>query len=126
MQFGDLFFLGFGDATLAFDDSSWDVFEDAAAATADGMIPFADPFAAYYNPCDPALQLSKLLGEISRDAALAAAGLRGLGKLGGTRFGHQLNHNPYLRIGPGRWGKEMVPRISIGRGGPSWWTHWRL
>ena len=37
--------------------------------------------------------------------------------VGGTRFGHVLNHNRYLRLGPGRMpGGTHVPRASIGRG----------
>jgi RHS repeat-associated protein len=31
---------------------------------------------------------------------------------GGTKVGHVLNHNRYFRIGPGRVGKDMLPRIS--------------
>src|SRR5690606_32251775 len=38
--------------------------------------------------------------------------LRGAAAVGGTRAGHVLNHNRHFRIGPGRWGKDMVPRIS--------------
>lgn len=36
---------------------------------------------------------------------------------GATRFGHLINHNRYLRLGPGRMpGGTHVPRASIGRG----------
>jgi hypothetical protein len=51
--------------------------------------------------------------------------LRGAAALGGTRIGHVLNHNPFLRIGPGRMpaaGRGLpagpkVPRISVGHQG---------
>ena len=38
--------------------------------------------------------------------------LTGGAAVGATREGHLLNHNRYFRIGPGRIGKEMVPRVS--------------
>lgn len=38
--------------------------------------------------------------------------VQGTAAAGGTRIGHALNHNRHVRIGPGRWGKDMVPRIS--------------
>lgn len=53
--------------------------------------------------------------------------LRGGAALGGTRAGHALNHNPMVRIGPGRMPASGglpsgtgVPRISFGSrpGGP--------
>jgi len=51
--------------------------------------------------------------------------LRGAAALGGTRIGHILNHNPFLRIGPGRMpaaGRGLpagpkVPRMSVGHQG---------
>ena len=39
-------------------------------------------------------------------------GLESGAALGATKVGHILNHNRHFRIGPGRWGKNMVPRIS--------------
>jgi RHS repeat-associated protein len=38
--------------------------------------------------------------------------LRGSAMLGGTGIGHIVNHNRYIRFGPGRWGGDMVPRVS--------------
>lgn len=48
---------------------------DGAMATADGFIPFVDPFAdlGMYDPCDPMLQVSSALGMLSRDLLLIAA-----------------------------------------------------
>jgi hypothetical protein len=47
--------------------------------------------------------------------------LRGAAALGGTRLGRFLNHNPFARIGPGRWpaGRGLppgndVPRLVLG------------
>jgi hypothetical protein len=48
--------------------------------------------------------------------------VRGAAAVGGTRIGHALNHNPYVRIGPGRMpatGNGLpagthVPRVSVG------------
>jgi RHS repeat-associated protein len=121
--------IGVGDPTFLFTpDSGMDI-SMAAAATLDGIIPFADPFAGMgaYDPCDPAFRFSQGAGAFSRDVYTGRLLLGGLARLGGTRFA--LNHNPYVRFGPGRWGGEMVPRISIGRQGPPWWEwmrHWRL
>jgi len=42
----------------------------------------------------------------------AGIALRGAAALGGTRAGHVLNHNRHFRVGPGRWGGDMVPRAS--------------
>lgn len=46
---------------------------------------------------------------------------RALSWFGGTRPGHLLNHNPWIRIGPGRMprsgrlpGGARVPRLSVG------------
>jgi RHS repeat-associated protein len=44
-----------------------------AAAWADGVIPFADPFDNYYDPSDSTLKFSRAMGHVSRDAALMAA-----------------------------------------------------
>jgi len=68
---------------------------------------------------------------------LVLGGLRGGAALGRTRFGHVLNHNRYLRLGPGRMpangplgAATGAPRLSIGpqRAGVSsrWWDHWDL
>lgn len=51
--------------------------------------------------------------------------VRGAATFGGTRFGHALNHNPSMRIGPGRMpaaGRGLpsgthVPRVSFGQPG---------
>jgi RHS repeat-associated protein len=46
--------------------------------------------------------------------------LRGAAALGGTRIGHILNHNRYLRIGPGRMKAPFAtdaPRLSVGHRG---------
>jgi hypothetical protein len=47
-----------------------------AAATADGIIPFADPFknSGAYSDCDSGVKTSRFLGEFSRSAALTATG----------------------------------------------------
>lgn len=71
IQIGN-FKIGSGYATLVFDASSWGVFKDSLAATADGVIPFFDPFSDTYDPCNRALRWSKRLGAFSRDVALAA------------------------------------------------------
>jgi RHS repeat-associated protein len=120
IQFGD-FNIGWGNPNLAFDWDSWNDLGQGTAATADGLIPFFDPFKDKYDPCDPIFAYSYAGGEIAQNALLTAAGLRAASWLGGTRFGHGLNHNPYLRIGPGRLPRNgpfppstSAPRISIG------------
>ncbi len=71
IQFGS-FNIGWGNPNLAFDSDSWKDLAQGAAATADGIIPFADPFQKYYDPCDPILRASRTLGEIGRDVGLLA------------------------------------------------------
>ncbi|NTV30025.1 MAG: RHS repeat-associated core domain-containing protein [Candidatus Omnitrophica bacterium] len=107
-------------------DGALDYLGQSLAATADGFIPFIDPFQQLYDSNDPMLQISKSLGEFAGDLLGLALGLRGLAVAGGTRLGHWLNHNRFLRIGPGRMPRNgphppghNVPRISIGgTGGP--------
>jgi RHS repeat-associated protein len=61
------------------------------------------------NQCSTAYSIGKLVGFID---GLGPFALRGVAALGGTRIGHILNHNRYFRIGPGRIGRNMEPRIS--------------
>jgi RHS repeat-associated protein len=70
------------------------------------------------NPCSTAYKVGKAVGFLD---GLAPFVLGGGAALGGTRIGHILNHNRYVRIGPGRMGSATnAPRISIGgrSGGP--------
>jgi RHS repeat-associated protein len=99
------FHIGCGDPNLVFDSDSWNDVGQGAAATADGLIPFFGPFKDKYDPCDPIFACRYAGGEIAQNALLTAAGLRVASWLRETRLCHGLNHNPYLRIGPGR-----VPR----------------
>lgn len=126
LQWGVGSMLGFNGADnvgAAWSGAGWGASEGAAAAL-DGIIPFGDPLSdAYTDECgitQDGTEWSRALGETSRKLYLATVGLRGLSK------SEILNHNRYLRIGPGRWGKDMVPRISIGNGPPSWLNHWPL
>lgn len=64
-----------------------------------------------------------------------AAGLRGAAALGGTRAGYVINHNRYLRIGPGVIGKSVgrtpfnygpgrnIPMMRVGNGRPNNLNH---
>jgi hypothetical protein len=61
--------------------------------------------------------------------------LRGAAALGGTRVGQIVNHNRYVRFGPGNIPKgrrftcgpgQKVPTIRIGNGRPRWWNHFDL
>lgn len=74
IQFGD-FNIGIGNPSLHFTNDSWGDLADGAMATADGFIPFADPFAAFgnYDPCGTGIGFSRAMGGFSRDAAVAAA-----------------------------------------------------
>jgi RHS repeat-associated protein len=67
-----------------------------AAAYADGFNPFGDP-------CDPINQLSKSYGKLGRDAVITYVGGRALAWAGGTAWGRILDHNRYLRLGPGKF-----------------------
>jgi len=81
---------------------------------------------AVTDPCLTGLGRTAAVGQdllrglsgLSGGGALTA---RGAAWLGGTKFGHLLNHNPVLRIGPGRMPKNgalpagtHVPRMSVG------------
>ena len=78
------------------------------------------------NQCSAAYRGGKATGFVVGSVPFA---LRGAAAVGARRFGHVLNHNRYLRVGPGRMpanGAGLpagtgVPRMSIGpqiRGGP--------
>ena len=75
VQFGGVN-LGVGNPWLAFDNSSWMEVSKGAAATLDGIIPFADPMeSAYADECgnvDSSYQISRNLGAFSRDIYLGA------------------------------------------------------
>ena len=86
----------------------------------DGVAGFGDAFLipelirdAYdigsVDKCSSAYGRGKVAGVVTGSIPFAA---RGAAWLGGTRFGHVLNHNRWFRIGPGRWGKDMIARIS--------------
>jgi RHS repeat-associated protein len=53
-----------------------------AAATADGLIPFGDPFEKYYDPNDEWLKWSKGMGQVAQTALLTAVGVGVVNKLG--------------------------------------------
>ena len=87
------------------------------------------------NPNSSAYRQGQIGGTISRDIALTAVGLRAASALGGTRVGHVLNHNRYVRIGPGNIPKgrpltygpgQRVPTLRIGNGKPSPLNHFDL
>jgi hypothetical protein len=61
------------------------------------------------DKCSAAYSGGKIAGIIWGSVPFAA---RAAAAIGATRFGRVLNANRYFRIGPGRWGKDMVPRIS--------------
>ena len=99
-----------------------------AAAELDGANPFGNPMSSFYDPCDRVFKFSRAMGTTAAASLSTAGALRTAATLG-ARPGSVLNSNPYFRIGPGRWGKDMVPRISIGGDGPPWWnwlSHWRV
>ena len=71
-----------------------------------------------------AFKVSEFAGVLTTGNAIALRGFAFLGRVGGgTRFGHFINHNRFLRFGPGRMPANgnlpagpKVPRMSIGRG----------
>ncbi len=78
------------------------------------------------NQCSIAYRGGKVAGTVVGSIPVV---FRGAAAVGSTRFGHVLNHNRYLRIGPGRMpanGAGLpagtgVPRVSVGpqiKGGP--------
>ena len=60
-----------------FDQGTVDALKLGAMATADGFIPFSDPFqlSGGYSGCEDGVGFSKAAGAISRDAAIMATGL---------------------------------------------------
>jgi RHS repeat-associated protein len=147
------FNIGWGDPTLYFSPDSINDLGQGAAAAGDGLLDAAtmgggfglfDPGifgrSGAYDPCDPTLRTSRRLGEFAGSLLDAAGALRGAAKVGGTELGYTLNHNRYLRIGPGniprpteawqswltRGPGQNVPTLRIGTGRPQWWNHWDL
>jgi len=49
---GNVTSIGIGSPTLVFSGETANDFRESAAATADGVIPFADPFQEHYDNCD--------------------------------------------------------------------------
>lgn len=111
-------------------------FGKGLAAGIDGMIPLIDPFAdVYADDCgnvDGMYATSRFLGGVSRDAFLAATGLRVGAWAGGAKAGRVLNHNRYVRIGPNNIPREKpltygpgqkVPTLRIENGKSTWYNH---
>ncbi len=119
---------GFLGTNLTLGEAAYSALEGASEGAQvwfDKMIPGYDPFAdsgfGTYRVDDETLAWSHYFGDLSQNAAATAVGLRGAAWLGGTRFGHGLNHNRYFRIGPGRMPQSgnlpastHAPRMSIG------------
>jgi RHS repeat-associated protein len=90
-----------------FDQGTLDALEVGAMATADGIIPFADPFqnSGSYDPCQDGVGFSQAAGGFARDVALIAA------TGGGSTFGNVAAQakNPILyelgstTVSPGTW-----------------------
>jgi hypothetical protein len=72
---GSSFNIGWGDPTFLFTPEAVGELGQDAAATADGVIPFANPLAdaGVYDECDPLHQFSQNMGGLARDLALASA-----------------------------------------------------
>jgi RHS repeat-associated protein len=68
---------GWGDPAVYFSPDLAHGFGESAAATADGLIPFADPFAShgFYDPCDNWNQFSYTMGKVAQVSLTSAAGL---------------------------------------------------
>ena len=115
-------------------------FAKGLAATADGFIPFVDPFAGYYsNECgnldDEIYRLSQSLDEFSRDTILPVAVARGAAAASSLKALRFLNQNRYLRIGKGNIPKgrpltrgpgQKVPTLRIGNQKPTPYNHFDL
>jgi hypothetical protein len=72
---GGNFNIGVGDPSILFTPDSLNDLGQSAAATADGINPFGDPFAnnGFYDPCDSSSKASHFLGATGRNLLLAAA-----------------------------------------------------
>lgn len=127
IQFGSVN-LGVGDPWMIFDNSSWMDISRGAAATLDGIIPFADPLtSAYADECgnvDSSYQWSRRLGGISRDALLSAAAIGWASRAGTasetltvSRWGRPgLQPGDWVMRGPAnRWNYLMSGKYQ-----PSW------
>ncbi len=111
--------------------------QDGGDIIADAIVGFGDAFlipilvrnlfeiSGEFDYDSPAYVGGMITGTLWGSATIA---LRGGAALGGTKLGHALNHNPTIRLGPGRMpaaGPGLpsgtgVPRISVGSrpGGP--------
>jgi RHS repeat-associated protein len=85
------FNIGHGDPTFYFGPDSGNDFKQAAAATADGLNPFGNPFAKHgvYDPNDPYNQFSHGAGKVGQ-VCLAGA------------------------VGSGLWNAAKLPTMSVG------------
>ena len=117
-------------------DDFWGNLGRGAAATADGLIPWGDPFSGFYeDKCDDAYDVSRKIGMVSSFCISPVGGTRGLAALSSFRPFRLLNQNRYLRIGKGNIhrGKPLtdgagqgVPTMRIGNKKPSVWNHFDL
>ena len=88
------FNLGLGDPTFYFGPDSVDDLKQSAAATADGINPFGDPFAknGVYDPNDPYNQFSHGAGKVGQVCLTSAAGLGALRAANGALMPKNLYH----------------------------------
>ena len=117
-------------------DDFWGNLGRGAAATADGLIPWGDPFSGFYeDKCDDAYDVSRKIGIASSFCIAPVGGTRGLAALSSFRPFRFINHNRYIRIGKGNIPKgkpltdgpgQGVPTMRIGNKKPSVWNHFDL
>ena len=99
---------------------------EAAQATLDGIIPFADPFGdnGGYDECDPSLQFSRSAAQFARDVYTGRLLLGGAARLGASRWPgtRWINSNRYLRFGESGQPPRLTVRVGQARP-PTRWNH---
>ena len=117
IQFGN-FNIGWGNPNLAFDNDSWMDLANGAAATADGLIPFGDPFADLYHNGDIWSDDNEGLSDYDRSLYEKS---KTRGKIAQVCLTSAIPFRPFtaLKQPITHWGGPLTPGSWVMTGGPT-------